>query len=71
MSTIMLNNNQITEVPHSIIKRLVKESLDEDVASGDITAQLAQNFDTTAFCITREDMILCGQKFANLKLNNC
>ncbi|MED7819704.1 MULTISPECIES: carboxylating nicotinate-nucleotide diphosphorylase [unclassified Francisella] len=65
MSKIMLNNNQIAEVPSNLIQRLVKETLAEDVDSGDITAQLAQDINTTAFCITREDMILCGQQFAN------
>lgn len=65
MSEVMLNSNQIIEVPNNVIRKLVTESLTEDVASGDITAQLAQDIDTTAFCITREDMILCGQKFAN------
>lgn len=33
------------------------ESLVEDIADGDITAQLAEDLDTTAFCITREDMV--------------
>jgi nicotinate-nucleotide pyrophosphorylase (carboxylating) len=65
MFKVMLNNNQISDVPKHIVKKLVKESLAEDVADGDITAQLAQDINTTAFCITREDMILCGQKFAN------
>ncbi|API86954.1 carboxylating nicotinate-nucleotide diphosphorylase [Francisella uliginis] len=65
MSEVMLNSNQIIEVPNNVIRKLVTESLTEDVASGDITAQLAQDIDTTAFCVTREDMVLCGQKFAN------
>lgn len=65
MPEVMLNSNQIIEVPNNVIRKLVTESLNEDTASGDITAQLAQDIDTTAFCITREDMILCGQKFAN------
>lgn len=65
MPNVMLNNNQIKEVPFDIIKKLVGESLAEDVGGGDITAQLVKNIDTTAFCITREDMILCGQGFAN------
>ncbi|QIW10341.1 carboxylating nicotinate-nucleotide diphosphorylase [Francisella sp. LA112445] len=69
MSKVMLNNNQISDVPKHIVKKLVKESLAEDVADGDITAQLAQDINTTAFCITREDMILCGQKFANEVVN--
>lgn len=69
MSEVMLNTNQIKEVPFDVIQRLVKESLSEDVASGDITAQLAKDTDTTAFCITREDMVLCGQAFANEVIN--
>lgn len=69
MSKVMLNNNQIADVPKRVIEKMVKESLAEDVASGDITAQLAQDIDTTAFCITREDMVLCGQEFANEVIN--
>ncbi|MED7788252.1 carboxylating nicotinate-nucleotide diphosphorylase [Francisella sp. 19X1-34] len=69
MSKVMLNNNQITDVPKQIIKNLVERALEEDVAGGDITAQLAQDINTTAFCITREDMVLCGQKFANEVVN--
>lgn len=69
MSEIMLNTNQITSIPNNIIKKLVAESLVEDIADGDITAQLAEDVDTTAFCITREDMILCGKEFANEVIN--
>jgi nicotinate-nucleotide pyrophosphorylase (carboxylating) len=69
MSKVMLNNNQISDVPKHIVEKLVKESLAEDLADGDITAQLAQDINTTAFCITREDMTLCGQKFANEVVN--
>ena len=69
MSKVMLNNNQIADVPKCVIEKMVKESLAEDVAIGDITAQLAQDIDTTAFCITREDMVLCGQEFANEVIN--
>ncbi|APC91676.1 MULTISPECIES: carboxylating nicotinate-nucleotide diphosphorylase [Francisella] len=69
MSEVMLNTNQISKVPDSVITRLVRESLAEDIATGDITAQLAEDVDTTAFCITREDMILCGQDFANEVIN--
>ncbi|AEI36408.1 MULTISPECIES: carboxylating nicotinate-nucleotide diphosphorylase [Francisella] len=69
MSEIMLNTNQITSVPENVIKKLVAESLVEDIADGDITAQLAEDVDTTAFCITREDMVLCGQEFANEVIN--
>ncbi|MBK2267397.1 carboxylating nicotinate-nucleotide diphosphorylase [Francisella philomiragia] len=69
MSEIMLNTNQINSVPGSVIKKLVAESLVEDIADGDITAQLAEDVDTTAFCITREDMVLCGQEFANEVIN--
>ena len=69
MSKVMLNNDQIKEVPFGVIKKLVGKSLVEDIGSGDITAQLVKNIDTTAFCITREDMILCGQAFANEVIN--
>lgn len=69
MSDVMLNTNQISRVSDIVITRLVREALAEDVATGDITAQLAENVDTVAFCITREDMILCGQDFANEVIN--
>ncbi|AJI53566.1 carboxylating nicotinate-nucleotide diphosphorylase [Francisella philomiragia] len=69
MSEIMLNTNQIASVPENVIKKLVAESLVEDIADGDITAQLAEDVDTTAFCITREDMVLCGKEFANEVVN--
>ena len=61
----MLNENQITSLPHSDIKQLVTLAIKEDVSSGDITALLVDNVDTQAFCITREDMVLCGCDFAN------
>lgn len=69
MSEIMLNKNQIVEVPEETIIDLVMKSLVEDIADGDITALLVKDIDTTAFCITRENMILCGQKFANEVIN--
>jgi len=61
----MLNENQITSVPHSTVKQLVELAIIEDVADGDITALLVDDVDTQAFCITREDMVLCGCDFAN------
>lgn len=69
MADVMLNTDQINKVPNDIVTRLVRESLAEDIATGDITAQLAEDIDTTAFCITREEMILCGQDFANEVIN--
>ena len=48
MSEIMLNTNQITSVPENVIKKLVAESLVEDIADGDITAQLAEDVDDLA-----------------------
>ncbi|MDE4992378.1 nicotinate-nucleotide diphosphorylase (carboxylating), partial [Francisella tularensis subsp. holarctica] len=58
MADVMLNTDQINKVPNDIITRLVRESLAEDIATGDITAQLAEDIDTTACCITREERIL-------------
>ncbi|MDE5006965.1 nicotinate-nucleotide diphosphorylase (carboxylating), partial [Francisella tularensis subsp. holarctica] len=60
---------KINKVPNDIITRLVRESVAEDIATGYLTAQLAEDIDTTAFCITREEMILCGQDFANELIN--
>lgn len=65
----MLNKNQITNLPKGYILELVELAIKEDVyADGngqDITALLVDDVDTTAYCITREDMILCGCDFAN------
>ena len=70
MSKSDLNRNQITKIPTQIIKNTVKTALDEDIENGDITATLIdKSLIITAFCITREDMVLCGQDFANEVLN--
>ena len=70
MSKSDLNRNQITKIPTQIIKNTVKTALDEDIENGDITATLIdESVIITAFCITREDMVLCGQDFANEVLN--
>ena len=49
------------------IQRNVSFALEEDIRSGDITAQLidADN-ETTATIITREDAIMCGIPWACL-----
>ncbi|AXA33752.1 carboxylating nicotinate-nucleotide diphosphorylase [Francisella adeliensis] len=65
----MLNKNQITNLPKAYISELVELAIKEDVYGDengqDITALLVDDVDTTAYCITREDMILCGCDFAN------
>lgn len=65
----MLNKNQITGLPKGYISELVELAIKEDVYDDgngqDITALLVDDVDTTAYCITREDMILCGCDFAN------
>lgn len=65
----MLNENQITSLSKTYISELVTLAIKEDVRSHeggqDITALLVDDIDTQAFCITREDMILCGCDFAN------
>ncbi|MGQ4006181.1 carboxylating nicotinate-nucleotide diphosphorylase [Francisellaceae bacterium CB300] len=65
----MLNENQITSLSKAYISELVTLAIKEDVRSHeggqDITALLVDDIDTQAFCITREDMILCGCDFAN------
>ncbi|MDE4955197.1 nicotinate-nucleotide diphosphorylase (carboxylating), partial [Francisella tularensis subsp. holarctica] len=38
MADVMLNTDQINKVPNDIITRLVRESVAEDIATGDITA---------------------------------
>ncbi|MFC4891605.1 carboxylating nicotinate-nucleotide diphosphorylase [Pseudofrancisella aestuarii] len=65
MSQNILNKNQVEKVPANIIKESVEIALREDIGSGDITAELVEDIDTSAFCITRSDMILCGQDFVN------
>ncbi len=62
---MMLNKNQVTEIPYDIVQNMVVISLAEDVGYQDITAQLVDDIDTNAFCITREEMILCGKSLAN------
>jgi nicotinate-nucleotide pyrophosphorylase (carboxylating) len=53
-------------VPESIINKMVKAALEEDIGSGDITAQLiSQNTSAKARIITREPMILCGSAWVN------
>lgn len=65
----MLNSNQITSIPQDTIVTLVKLAIKEDVAGDtqgqDITALLVDDTDTQAYCITRENMVLCGCDFAN------
>ena len=65
----MLNENQITSLSKSYIVELVMLAIKEDVQSHengqDITALLVDDVDTQAYCITREDMILCGCEFAD------
>ena len=64
----MLNENQITSLSKSYIAELVELAIKEDIQSHnngqDITALLVDDVDTQAFCITREDMVLCGCYFA-------
>ncbi|MDF2941139.1 MAG: nicotinate-nucleotide pyrophosphorylase [Gammaproteobacteria bacterium] len=53
-------------IPESIINKMVKAALEEDIGSGDITAQLiSQNTSAKARIITREPMILCGSAWVN------
>lgn len=48
----------------SLITQLIKQALEEDIGSGDITAQLIPETRTArARIITREPMILCGEAF--------
>lgn len=65
----MLNENQITSLSKEYVSKLVKLAIQEDVCGNDdgqdITALLVDNVNTTAYCITREDMVLCGCDFTN------
>lgn len=61
-----LNKNQIQSLDKRYIDSLVKIALKEDLNfTGDITAKLVQDINIHAYCITREDMILCGIDFIN------
>lgn len=65
----MLNEKQITKLSQEYIKELVSLAIKEDICGEgygqDITALLVNDVNTQAFCITREDMVLCGCDFAN------
>jgi nicotinate-nucleotide pyrophosphorylase (carboxylating) len=53
-------------VPENIISKMVKTALEEDIGSGDITAQLiSESTFAQARIITREPMILCGAAWVN------
>ena len=55
---------EITENLKKEIKRSVKAAIEEDVGEKDLTCSLIENIDVTAKIITREDMILSGQAWA-------
>ena len=58
----ILNQQQLTED----IRSAVKTALQEDIGSGDITAQLvAEASHAEARVITRESAIICGQAWVN------
>ena len=53
---------RINSVLKKEIPDLVRKSLQEDIGSGDITASLSANqVETQAQVVSRENMILCGQ----------
>lgn len=51
------------------IQAQVAFALDEDIQDGDITAALLEATSTKAYIITREDMCMCGQDWAQEVLN--
>ena len=55
---------EITENLKKEIKRSVKVAIEEDVGEKDLTCSLIEDIDVTAKIITREDMILSGQAWA-------
>lgn len=55
---------EITENLKKEIKRSVKAAIEEDVGEKDLTCSLIEDIDVTAKIITREDMILSGQAWA-------
>lgn len=55
---------EITKNLKKEIKRSVKAAIEEDVGEKDLTCSLIEDIDVTAKIITREDMILSGQAWA-------
>ncbi len=56
---------EITENLKKEIKRSVEVAIKEDVGEKDLTCSLIEDIDVAAKIITREDMILSGQAWAN------
>lgn len=57
-----LKTTQITSVSIDIINQMVTNALEEDIQTGDITAELvAETTKAKAYVMTRETMILCGK----------
>ncbi|TNF69981.1 MAG: carboxylating nicotinate-nucleotide diphosphorylase [Gammaproteobacteria bacterium] len=56
-----LNIKQIDKVEDKLIQSMVASALDEDINTGDITAELVKdNTNRKAQVITREDMVVCA-----------
>ncbi|MBF2755961.1 MAG: carboxylating nicotinate-nucleotide diphosphorylase [Gammaproteobacteria bacterium AqS3] len=51
-------------MPRDYIKRLVRSALDEDIGSGDLSAQLVPRRRALARIVVREAAVLCGCGFA-------
>jgi len=70
MANKHLNDQQITKVSPSIIEKMVKQALAEDIGSGDINALLVhKNIIGCAQVITRENMVLSGSYWVNEVFN--
>ena len=61
----LLNMKQITFLDDAYIDKIVNQALDEDVGSGDISAQVLPAKFMTAQCSTRQNMVMCGQKIVD------
>ncbi len=61
LQTMMINS-----VSNELVREMVLQALEEDIKSGDITAELIpSHHQAKANIITREDMVVCGTQWVN------
>ena len=51
------------------IKKSVSIAINEDIGDGDLTSSITENIKVSAVILTREDMTLSGQAWANEVFN--
>ncbi|MFT6834368.1 MAG: nicotinate-nucleotide pyrophosphorylase (carboxylating) [Francisellaceae bacterium] len=66
MSKDHLQTMMINSAPPELIKAMVLQALEEDIQTGDITAELIPSHEITcANVMTRENMVLCGKQWVD------